>query len=98
MGIFDGNPPFVHANRHKSVNQTPNQTYASTFPSTIVPRNRYRPDPLWVELDNAGVQAGSIRFCGGHHLDHITAYSADGAPVLELCRSDSRPVLTCIHE
>ena len=30
---------------------------------------------------------------GGHHLDHITAYSEDDTPVLELCRSDPKQVV-----
>ena len=58
-----------------------------------------RSDPLWAELDQTGVDAVQIRFSGGHHLSHITAYSADSTPVLELCRNDSRLVRThaCMH-
>ena len=49
---------------------------------------------MWTDLDGTCVKAASIRFCGGQHLDHITAYSTDGLPVLELCRrSDSQRVI-----
>ena len=51
-----------------------------------------RSDSIWAELDRTGVKAVSIRFCGGQHLDYITAYSSDNTPVLELCRSDPRQV------
>ena len=54
---------------------------------------RSRSGTLWSELNRTGVKAVSIRFCGGQHLDHITAYSQDNQPVLELCRSDPRQVL-----
>ena len=54
-----------------------------------------RPESLWAELDSTGVKAVLIRFCGGQHLDHFTAYSADNVPVLELCRSDPRQVFVC---
>ena len=54
----------------------------------------HRSDPLWAELEITGVQVIAIRFQGGQHLDYITAYSANDVPVLELCRSDSRRVLT----
>ena len=54
-----------------------------------------RSDSLWAELDRTGVKAVLIRFCGGQHLDHITAYSSDNTPVLELCRSDPRQVCAC---
>ena len=54
---------------------------------------RSRSDSLWTELNRTGVRVVSIRFCGGQHLDHITAYSLDNQPVLELCRSDPRQVL-----
>ena len=63
-----------------------------------LPQSQTRPirfDSLWVELDRTGVKAVLIRFCGGQHLDHITAYSSDNAPVLELCRSDPRQVRAC---
>ena len=66
------------------------------FPRTLFRKNNNNPprsDSLWVELDRTGVKAVLIRICGGQHLDHITAYSADNAPVLELCRSDPRQVL-----
>ena len=58
----------------------------------------HRPGPLdmWTDLDKTGAQLRItlVRFCGGQHLDHITAYSADGLPVLELCRrSDSQKVM-----
>ena len=55
-----------------------------------------RPDSLWAELDRTGVKAVLIRFCGGQHLDHITAYSSDNVPVIELCRSDPRQVRACM--
>ena len=61
--------------------------------------HRTRPirfDSLWVELDRTGVKAVLIRFCGGQHLDHITAYSSDNVPVIELCRSDPRQVRACM--
>ena len=49
---------------------------------------------MWVDLDETCVQLASVHFCGGQHLDHITAYSADGLPVLELCRrSDAQRVI-----
>ena len=55
--------------------------------------NPRRSDPVWAELDETDVKAVSIRCCGGQHLDHITAFSTDNAPVLELCRSVSTQVL-----
>ena len=51
---------------------------------------------MWTDPDQTGSQlrVTSVRFCGGQHLDHITAYSADGLPVLELCRrSDAQKVM-----
>ena len=51
---------------------------------------------MWTDVDKTGAQLRitSVRFCGGQHLDHITAYSADGLPVLELCRrSDAQKVM-----
>ena len=48
---------------------------------------------MWANLDET-CEVSSIHFCGGQHLDYITAYSADDVPVLELCRrSDYRMVI-----
>ena len=52
---------------------------------------------MWTDLDEKCHAVSSVRFCGGQHLDHIIAFSADNAPVLELCRSVSTQVLICVH-
>ena len=50
---------------------------------------------MWEDLDEI-CEVSSIHFCGGQHLDCITAYLADHVPVLELCRrSDYQRVIPC---
>ena len=57
---------------------------------------RSGPMEMWTDLDRTCVKAAWIHFCGGQHLDHITAYSADNVPVLELCRRGySQRVIAC---
>ena len=63
---------------------------------TLYLDHRSGPLEMWTDLDQTGGQLHitSVRFCGGQHLDHITAYSANNVPVLELCRrSDLQRVM-----
>ena len=106
MGVLVWRRTITHANLKRTdypvlvrVNCDPNPftlTTTLTFHPRLTPCIDYRAGSLdmWTDLDQTCVELSSVRFCGGQHLDHITAYSADGLPVLELCRrSDTQKVM-----
>ena len=82
----------THTHAHTEANSQPSAHHS---PLRVSLRGGHRSAELemWANLDET-CEVSSIHFCGGQHLDCITAYSADDVPVLELCRrSDYRMVI-----
>ena len=82
----------THTHAHTEANTRPS-AHHSPFRISLRGGHRSAELKMWANLYET-CEVSSVHFCGGQHLDYITAYSADDVPVLELCRrSDYRMVI-----